>query len=60
MTPDGQAPVDNPGPGAHSSSYGHRNPQGITWAADGRMFASEFGQNTWDELDLIEPGEQLG
>ncbi|WP_063003780.1 PQQ-dependent sugar dehydrogenase [Nocardia salmonicida] len=60
MTPDGQAPVDNPAPGSLVYSYGHRNPQGITWAADGRMFASEFGQNTWDELNLIEPGGNYG
>ncbi|WP_446222015.1 PQQ-dependent sugar dehydrogenase [Nocardia sp. IBHARD005] len=60
MTPDGQAPADNPIPGSLVYSYGHRNPQGITWAPDGRMFASEFGQNTWDELNLIEPGGNYG
>ncbi|MFI7528902.1 PQQ-dependent sugar dehydrogenase [Nocardia salmonicida] len=60
MTPEGQAPADNPVAGSLVYSYGHRNPQGITWAADGRMFASEFGQNTWDELNLIEPGGNYG
>ncbi|MFC9660679.1 PQQ-dependent sugar dehydrogenase [Nocardia sp. NPDC127606] len=60
MTPDGRAPADNPLPGSLVYSYGHRNPQGITWAPDGRMFASEFGQNTWDELNLIEPGGNYG
>jgi glucose/arabinose dehydrogenase len=60
MTPDGRAPADNPTPGSLVYSYGHRNPQGITWAPDGRMFASEFGQNTWDELNLIEPGGNYG
>ncbi|MGY0498556.1 PQQ-dependent sugar dehydrogenase [Nocardia sp. FBN12] len=60
MTPDGQAPADNPTPGSLVYSYGHRNPQGITWTADGRMLASEFGQNTWDELNLIEPGGNYG
>ncbi|MFC8384537.1 PQQ-dependent sugar dehydrogenase [Nocardia sp. NPDC057272] len=60
MTPDGRAPADNPLPGSLVYSYGHRNPQGITWAPDGRMLASEFGQNTWDELNVIEPGGNYG
>ena len=34
--------------------------QGIAWAEDGTMFASEFGQDTWDELNVIEPGSNYG
>ena len=60
MTPDGQAPADNPFPGSLVYSYGHRNPQGMAWAADGTMFATEFGQNTWDELNIITPGANYG
>ncbi|WP_338750247.1 PQQ-dependent sugar dehydrogenase [Janibacter alittae] len=60
MTPDGSAPEDNPVDGSLVYSYGHRNPQGIAWDAEGTMYASEFGQNTWDELNLIEAGANYG
>lgn len=60
LTPDGDVPADNPFPGSLVYSYGHRNPQGVTWAADGTMFATEFGQDTWDELNVITPGGNYG
>lgn len=60
MTPDGAVPSDNPFPGSVVYTLGHRNPQGIAWAEDGTMYASEFGQNTWDELNEIEPGADYG
>ena len=60
LTPDGRIPQDNPFPGSAVYSIGHRNPQGIAWDADGTMYASEFGQDTWDELNVIEPGGNYG
>ncbi|WP_275002499.1 PQQ-dependent sugar dehydrogenase [Promicromonospora iranensis] len=60
MTPDGDVPDDNPFDGSLVHSYGHRNPQGIAWADDGTLFAAEFGQNTWDELNIITPGGNYG
>lgn len=60
VTPTGEVPQDNPFEGSAVWSLGHRNPQGIAWDADGRLWASEFGQNTWDELNLIEPGRNYG
>lgn len=60
MTPEGDVPGDNPVDGSLVYSSGHRNVQGIAWADDGTMFASEFGQNTWDELNVIEPGGNYG
>jgi glucose/arabinose dehydrogenase len=60
MTPEGGVPADNPFPGSLTYSYGHRNPQGLAWADDGTLFATEFGQNTWDELNVITPGSNYG
>lgn len=60
MNLDGSVPADNPFPGSLVYSLGHRNPQGIAWDADGQLWASEFGQNTWDEFNRIDPGKNYG
>ncbi|OLT43167.1 glucose dehydrogenase [Saccharomonospora sp. CUA-673] len=60
LTPEGGIPEDNPFEDSPVYSYGHRNPQGIAWSEDGTMFASEFGADTWDELNVIEPGANYG
>lgn len=60
LKPDGGIPADNPFPNSPVWSMGHRNVQGIAWDARGRMWASEFGQNTWDELNEIKAGNNYG
>ncbi len=60
MELDGAVPADNPFPGSLVYSLGHRNPQGIAWDRDGQLWAAEFGQNTWDEFNIIYAGANYG
>lgn len=60
LTPTGEIPADNPFPGSPVYTLGHHNPQGIAWAPDHRMFASDLGADRADELNLIEPGQNYG
>jgi glucose/arabinose dehydrogenase len=60
IDPDGSIPSDNPFPGSPVWSLGHRNVQGLVWDSAGRLWATEFGQNAWDEINLIRKGRNYG
>ena len=60
LTPDGGIPQDNPFPNSPVYSYGHRNVEGLAWDEQGRLYASEFGLNRYDEVNLIRPGGNYG
>jgi glucose/arabinose dehydrogenase len=59
ITPEGDPAPGNPF-GNRVWTLGHRNPEGITFDRDRRLWASEFGENTHDELNGIWRGHNYG
>jgi glucose/arabinose dehydrogenase len=60
ITPDGRPAPGNPVKGSPVWTMGHRNVQGLAFDDDGRLWATEFGDSTWDELNLIEERRNYG
>ncbi len=65
INPDGSIPADNPffdrgGVTAQIWSLGHRNPLGVAFAPDGRLWEVEMGPRGGDEMNLIERGSNYG
>ena len=67
MNDDGSVPADNPFPGSLIWSYGHRNPQGISWHPEsGTLFETEHGPSGndgpggGDEVNVVKKGLNYG
>ena len=65
LTLDGKAAPGNPmyakgGVEAMTWTTGHRNPYGLVFTADGRLWEEEMGPMGGDEVNLIEPGRNYG
>ncbi len=60
ITIDGDPAPGNPDPDSPIWTWGHRNVQGLAFDDGDRLWASEFGYNTFDELNLIEKGNNYG
>jgi glucose/arabinose dehydrogenase len=60
MTPRGKPAPGNPWRHSVVYSIGHRNVEGIAFDPQGRLWATEFGDHAWDELNLIKKGHNYG
>lgn len=64
--PEGyRVPPDNPLVGRDGArpeiwAWGLRNPWRYAFAPDGRLVVADVGQNTWEEVDLVAAGDNLG
>lgn len=60
ITADGDPAPGNPDEGSPVWSIGHRNVQGLAFDESGQLWASEFGDQTFDELNRVTKGGNHG
>lgn len=63
IEPNGSPAADNPdveGGDPRVFSWGHRNPQGITFLPDGTPIVTEHGPGARDEVNVLRPGGNYG
>jgi glucose/arabinose dehydrogenase/putative cell wall-binding protein len=60
MTPGGHPVEGNLDAGSHIYALGFRNTQGLAWDGDGRLYATEFGPDRDDEINLVVAGGNYG
>lgn len=59
LNEDGTAASGNPVNGSRMYSFGHRNPQGLTYG-NSKIYSAEHGANDNDEINIIEPNNNYG
>jgi len=59
ITPDGEPAPGNPDPDSPVWTLGHRNVQGLAFVGE-QLWASEFGDSAFDELNKIKAGDNYG
>lgn len=57
---DGSIPADNPFPDSYVYTLGNRNSQGLALGPNGIVYASEHGQNSNDEFNVVVAGGNYG
>lgn len=61
MTREGEPAPGNPFADSLVYTYGHRNPQGLTFhPLSGRAYVTEHGPDAYDEINRLEPGQNYG
>jgi len=60
MNLDGSVPNDNPIPNSLIWAKGSRNAQGLVLAPNGKLYSSEHGPNSDDEINIVTAGANLG
>ena len=60
LNTDGTVPGDNPFEETPVYSMGPRNPQGLAWSPEGRLYHTEHGQWRHDEINRVVPGNKYG
>lgn len=63
MNLDGSIPDDNPiinSIRSHIYTYGHRNAQGLVFGKNGKIYSSEHGPKSDDEINILKSGGNYG
>jgi len=60
LNDDGSIPDDNPFPNSPVFSYGHKNPQGMTWDNLGNLYVTDLGPSKNDEINIVKAAKNYG